>query len=138
MSPAGIRYQSEPCLSVDEFVDVLVRSTLAERRPVADRARMDQMIAKADVVFTARTAEGLLVGVARALTDFCYCTYLADLAVDAAYQQQGIGQRLLRECHVAAGLKTMLILLAAPKAQSYYPHIGLNRHESCWTVDRES
>lgn len=132
-----ITYQVEPDLGVDEFIDVLNRSTLGERRPVHDRARMALMLAEADVINTARTADGLLIGVARALTDHCYCTYLADLAVDAAFQKQGIGQRLLRECHVAAGLDTMLILLAAPKAQTYYPHIGLNRHESCWIVDRQ-
>jgi hypothetical protein len=33
-----IDYQLEADLSVEEFVDVLVRSTLAERRPVSDRA----------------------------------------------------------------------------------------------------
>jgi transcription termination factor NusA len=39
------------------------------------------MLAHADIILTAR-AGLLLVGVARALTDFSYCTYLADLAVD--------------------------------------------------------
>jgi len=31
-----------------------------------------------------------------------------------------------------AGEKTKLILLAAPAAIDYYPHIGMVRHESCW------
>ena len=31
------------------------------------------------------------MGVSRAITDFAYCTYLSDLAVDESYQKQGIG-----------------------------------------------
>lgn len=132
-----IRYQFGPELSVDEFIDVLVRSTLAERRPVHDRQAMAGMLQHADIIVTARTGEGLLIGVSRALTDHSYCTYLSDLAVDTAYQKQGIGRRLVQETHLAAGLHTSLILLAAPKAQTYYPHIGMKRHESCWMIDRQ-
>lgn len=128
-----IRYQLQPDLSATEFIDLLERSTLAERRPVANRAVIEQMLRGADVVLTARDADGCLVGVARALTDFSYCTYLSDLAVDVAHQRQGIGRELLRFAHEAAGLGTTLILLAAPKAQSYYPHIGMTQHQSCWT-----
>jgi predicted N-acetyltransferase YhbS len=76
------------------------------------------------------------VGISRALTDYSYCTYLADLAVDAAFQKQGIGKELIRQTHLAAGLHTTLILLAAPKAQTYYPHVGLEKHESCWVIPR--
>jgi predicted N-acetyltransferase YhbS len=126
-----VNYQLEPNLTVDEFIDVLVRSTLAERRPVSDRETIRQMLAHADIVLTARQ-EGRLVGVSRAITDFSYCTYLSDLAVDEAYQGQGIGRELIRRTHEAAGLKTSLILLAAPKAETYYPHIGLTKHQSCW------
>ena len=60
----------------------------------------------------------LLVGVSRAITDFAYCTYLSDLAVDERHQRRGIGRELIRRTHEAAGLHTTLILLAAPKAQS--------------------
>jgi GNAT superfamily N-acetyltransferase len=132
----SIAYQCEPELSVEEFIDVLVRSTLAERRPVADLEVMRGMLRYADLVVTAR-AGTLLVGVSRAITDFSYCTYLSDLAVDRHYQRKGIGRELIRHTHAAAGLHTMLILLAAPAAESYYPHIGMNKHTSCWTVPRQ-
>ncbi len=69
-------------------------------------------------------ARSTLVGVARALTDFAYCTYLSDLAVDEQHQRQGIGRELIRLVHETAGLHTTLILLAAPKAQSYYTWRG--------------
>lgn len=130
---AGVVYQMEPELSVEEFVDVLRRSTLAERRPVDDRLVMEDMLRNADVVLTARV-DGRLAGVARALTDRARCTYLADLAVDAAFQRRGIGKELLRRTHEAAGRGTTLVLLAAPKAREYYPHVGLQPHDSCWTI----
>jgi len=76
------------------------------------------------------------VGISRAITDFSFCTYLSDLAVDEAFQRRGIGRELIRRTHEAAGLNTALILLAAPKAQAYYPHIGMARHGSCWTLPR--
>lgn len=131
-----ITYQLEPQLGVEEFIDVLVRSTLGERRPINDHPRMAGMLEQADILVTARD-EGKLVGISRALSDFNYATYLCDLAVDAAYQGQGIGREMVARTHQAAGLKTMLILLAAPKAQTYYPHVGFTQHESCWYLPRE-
>lgn len=127
-----IRYELEPGLQPLEFIDCLVRSTLAERRPVSDLERIQGMLQHADLIVTARTPSGLLVGVARAISDFHYCTYLSDLAVDQEYQQQGIGRQLIDHTHRAAGLQTTLILLSAPKAQSYYPHIGMVQHPSAW------
>lgn len=124
-------YQLEPDLSVTAFVDLLKRSTLAERRPVDDCDRLEAMLKNADIIVTARVA-GLLVGVARAITDFSFCCYLSDLAVDEEFQRQGIGKELIRRVSLEAGEKTKLILLAAPGAADYYPHIGMVRHESCW------
>jgi predicted N-acetyltransferase YhbS len=132
----GIEFALDAGLAAAEFIDVLKRSTLAERRPVADAARIDGMLRHADLIVTARAA-GLLVGVSRALTDYQYATYLSDLAVDVAFQGRGIGKELIRRTHEAAGWNTMLILLAAPKAESYYPHIGMRKHESCWIFPRE-
>lgn len=133
---AGLTYALEADLSAAEFIDVLRRSTLAERRPVDEPGTVAGMLAHADVIVTARTDTGLLVGVSRAITDFAYCTYLSDLAVDADYQRHGIGRELLRRTHEAAGRHTTLILLAAPKARAYYPHIGLQAHDSCWIIQR--
>ena len=129
-----IRYAIEPDLGADEFVDVLRRSTLAERRPVDDRSRIGAMLENADVIATARDEAGLLVGVARAVTDYSYCCYLSDLAVDVAFQGHGIGRELIRRTHEAGGPGTTLVLIAAPKAKTYYPHIGMQPHDSCWIV----
>jgi len=134
----NIRYQFESDLSATDFADILGRSTLAERRPADDLNRLEGMLRQADIIVTARDDGGSLVGVSRAISDFHYCTYLSDLAVDTAVQGQGIGRRLIDETHRAAGLHTTLILLAAPKAESYYPHIGMQKHESCWVTRGKS
>jgi GNAT superfamily N-acetyltransferase len=132
----SITYQAEPSLSKDEFIDVLKRSTLSERRPIAEPGTIDAMLANADLIVTARLSDGTLVGVSRAITDYAYCTYLSDLAVDEAVQKQGIGRKLIDKTHELAGRQTNLILLAAPKARSYYPHIGMVPHDSCWMIAR--
>jgi GNAT superfamily N-acetyltransferase len=138
MSAMDVVYQCEsyPALGPGEFIDLLERSTLAERRPVDERETIRGMLAHAGVMVTARVG-GLLVGISRAITDFHFCTYLSDLAVDVAYQRQGIGRELVRRTHEAAGLGTHLILLAAPKARTYYPHIGMDACDSCWIIARQ-
>ena len=127
-----IEYTLEPDLSAADFIDVLRRSMLAERRPVDRADVVAAMLANADIILTARTDSGLLVGVSRAITDYAYCTYLSDLAVAHDFQRQGIGKELIDRTHGAAGLRTKLILLAAPAAREYYPHIGMEQHMSCW------
>ena len=131
------RLESYPELGVDEFIDVLERSTLAERRPVGDLETIRGMLAHADIIVTARSGS-LLVGISRAITDYHFCTYLSDLAVDRDYQNRGIGKELIRRTHESAGLHTTLILLAAPKARTYYPRVGMLAHDSCWIIPRQS
>jgi ribosomal protein S18 acetylase RimI-like enzyme len=130
-----ITYALEPELPAEAFREVLLASGLAERRPADDLARLDAMLRNADIVVTARDGSRL-VGVSRAVTDFAYCCYLSDLAVDAACQRQGIGRRLIAETHAAAGLQTTLLLVAAPAAEAYYPHVGLEPVASCWSIPR--
>ncbi len=132
-----VSYQLETDLTPDEFVDVLRRSKLAERRPVDEPATIKAMLEHADVIVTARS-EAELIGVSRAITDFAFCTYLSDLAVDVQFQQQGIGKELIRRTHQASGLSTTLVLLSAPQAESYYPHIGMTKHQSCWIAPRST
>lgn len=131
-----VEFAVEPQLSAEEFQAILVASTLAARRPAQDLARLDQMLRQADIILTAR--DGVrLVGISRAVTDFAYCCYLSDLAVDTAYQGQGIGKHLIAETHRLAGDGTTLILLAAPAAEGYYPKIGMKHLPSCWAIPRK-
>ena len=133
MAQAEIVYARELTLHPEEFIDVLKRSTLAERRPVDDAERIQGMCQNANLIVTARL-DGKLVGVARSLTDFVYCTYLSDLAVDTSLQKQGIGTRLIKETKLQSP-QAKLILLSAPAAVNYYPKIGMTRHENCFLLD---
>lgn len=128
-------YSVEPGLTVAEFRDLLVASTLGRRRPIDDPGRLQEMLQHADLIVTARLG-ARLIGIARALTDFSYCCYVSDLAVDAAYQRQGIGKRLLAETHARAGERTTLLLVAALAAEHYYPRIGMTHLTSCWAFPR--
>jgi ribosomal protein S18 acetylase RimI-like enzyme len=126
----------EPNLSVEEFREVLVASTLGARRPVSDPERLGRMLSHANLIVTARDGERL-VGVSRALTDFSYCCYLSDLAVDVEFQHQGIGRKLIAETHKQAGEdKTTLILVSAPAAEGFYPKIGMKPVASGWIISR--
>jgi ribosomal protein S18 acetylase RimI-like enzyme len=100
-----ITYHTNRTISTEEFIDVLQRSTLAERRPVHDHMKMTGMLRHGNILITAWHNE-ILVGVSRALSDFSFCCYLSDLAVDAAYQKQGIGKELIRLTHEASGHHT--------------------------------
>lgn len=127
-----IIYQREQALDPYEFTDVLKRSTLSERRPVDEPERIRQMCELSNMIVTARL-DGKLVGVARSLTDFAFCTYMSDLAVDEAYQRRGIGIRLIKETKLHTP-QAKLILLAAPKAVDYYPKTGMTKFENSFIL----
>lgn len=128
-----ITYQIENNLSPQEFINVLNKSTLGERRPVNEPERIFKMLEYGNLIVTARE-NNVLIGVARSLTDFMYCTYLSDLAVDLAFQKKGIGKELIRLTKLETP-KAKLILLAAPKAVGYYPKIGMKHMEQCYFID---
>lgn len=131
-----IQYYHDRKISVDEFIDVLKRSTLSERRPVDNSDRIAKMLEHGNILVTAWHNDKL-VGVSRALSDFSFCVYLSDLAVDVSFQKQGIGKELIRRTHEISGLHTGLTLLAAPAAAEYYPHIGMERFTDCFIIRRK-
>ncbi|HEV8130546.1 MAG TPA: GNAT family N-acetyltransferase, partial [Acidobacteriota bacterium] len=69
--------------------------------------------------------------------DFSYITYLADLAVRVSHQKKGIGKELIRKTRQLAGPEAKLVLLAAPAAEQYYPHIGFTHHPQAWWLRPE-
>ena len=128
-----IRYRSGNDLDLDAVVELYRASTLGERRPVDDRERMAAMLRHANLVVTAWDGE-LLVGISRALSDFSFITYLSDLAVRASHQKHGIGKELIRRTQALAGKHAKLLLLAAPAAETYYPHVGFTHHPQAWML----
>lgn len=128
-----IQFFNDKHINADQFIDVLKRSTLSQRRPIHERDRIEKMLQHANILITA-WEDDLLIGVSRALTDFSFCCYLSDLAVDVTFQKQGIGRELVRLTHEKAGVHTSLILLAAPTAATYYPKIGMARFSDCFLI----
>lgn len=127
-----ITYRLGNDLDLDAVIELYRASTLGERRPVDERERMAAMLRHGNLVVTGWDGE-LLVGIARSFSDFSYCTYLADLAVRVSHQKQGIGKELIRRTQLEGG-QANIILLAAPKAVDYYPHIGFTNNRQAWML----
>ena len=51
-----------------------------------------------------------------------------------SHQRRGIGVELVARTRERMGPRSMLVLLAAPKAVDYYPGIGFTRHDSAWLL----
>jgi len=119
---------------VADIIRVLEDSGIV--RPTRDVARIKKMFAHANLVVTAWEDE-TLVGVCRALTDFSYCCYLSDLAVNKSHQGQGIGQQLIEQVKHKIGDQVALILLSASSAMSYYPRIGFDKIENGFIIKRK-
>ena len=126
-----IRYEDARAITPEEFCSVLSRCSLGARRPLEDTDRIAAMLKNADLVVTAWAGD-LLVGVARSVTDFVYCCYLSDLAVDEVWQGHGVGTELIRRTQARLHPAAKLMLLAAPNATGYDPKIGFEPHPSAW------
>ncbi|HWR53722.1 MAG TPA: GNAT family N-acetyltransferase [Bryobacteraceae bacterium] len=123
-------------VDLDAVIELYEASTLGERRPVHDRARMAAMLEHANLIVTAWEGD-LLVGISRSFSDFAYVTYLSDLAVRASHQRRGIGRELIRRTREEGGPETYIVLLAAPRAVDYYPRVGFSGHDSAWILRSE-
>jgi ribosomal protein S18 acetylase RimI-like enzyme len=128
----AIAYRLGNDVDVETLIDVYKDSGL-EGRPVDDRESMRKMLAAANLVVSAWDGE-TLIGVARSLSDFVFCTYLSDLAVRRAYQRQGIGRELVRRTQKGGGSATVF-LFAADAAKEYYERIGFDAG-SGWYLPR--
>src|ERR1041385_1822382 len=128
-----IEYRTGNDLDLEQVIELYRASTLGARRPIDDRERFGAMLKNANLVITAWEGD-LLVGISRSITDFNYFTYLADLAVRVSHQKRGIGKELMRRTQELGGLKTNLLLLAAPAAEKYYPHVGFTSVQNAWIL----
>lgn len=120
-------------LDLEEVLGLYRASGLGERRPIADRERFAAMLAHANLVLVARDDDGTLLGIVRAVSDFSYVTYLSDIAVTGDRQRSGIGRALIDATRAEAP-QAKIVLLSAPAAVDYYPHIGFTGHDSAWVL----
>jgi len=121
-------------ISAQQLGDVFARSGI--RRPTDDLARLSKMIRHANLLAGA-WADDLLVGVVRGLTDFSYCCYISDLAVDRACQRMGIGKALLNHVRGQLSDEVTIVLLSAPQAKHYYKPLGFEWADNAWRIRRQ-
>lgn len=131
----GIVYKCNEPVKVEDVIEVFKRSGIT--RPVDQKERIQKMLEYANLIITAWDNHRL-VGIARALTDFSYCCYLSDLAVDKEYQKSGVGKKLIEEVKEKTGDQVALILLSAPSAMGYYPKVGFEKIENGFIIRRKS
>ena len=134
---SAITYEVNQPVSAAEYITMLNRTSLGPRRPVDDVPCIQGMLDHANLMVAAR-ADGVLIGAARSVTDFHFSCYLSDLAVDEKYQRLGIGKELIRLTQTQLGPRCLIILLAAPAAVDYYPHVGFEHHPQCWLLKRDA
>ena len=132
-----IEYKVNGLITTDQFVELLKKSNLGERRPMTNRACLSGMLANSNLMVSAWENEEL-IGIARSVTDFHSACYLSDLAVSEQYQGLGIGKQLQTMTQKQLGPECKLILLAGPSANSYYEHIGFSQDNRCWVLERDS
>jgi ribosomal protein S18 acetylase RimI-like enzyme len=128
--------EEELTITPAQFTQLLKNSTLGERRPIEDEECLVGMINNSNLIISAWDEENL-IGISRCVTDFHYCCYLSDLAVDQNYQGQGIGKELQIQTQKQLGPKCKLILISAPAANKYYQQIGFTNNERCWVLNRD-
>lgn len=123
-------------LPLDPLDVVRVFENSGIRRPTGDLPRIARMFAAPSLTVSA-WVDGSLVGISRSLTDYAYCCYLSDLAVDKAYQGLGIGRELVRRTQSVIDDGVSLILLSAPNAMSYYPSLGFELASNAYVIRRK-
>jgi predicted N-acetyltransferase YhbS len=128
-----ITYQFNLSPLIEDIIDLYKSSGI--NRPIDDIDRIAQMYAHSNLVVSAWD-EDKLVGIARSLSDFCYCCYLSDLAVREEYKKQGIGKKLIALTKEKIGDQTMLLLLSAPAAMDYYPKLNFEKVENGFIIKR--
>jgi predicted N-acetyltransferase YhbS len=129
----AIKYRTNYPVSAEAVAQLFRQSGI--RRPVDDLDRIQQMVNHANLTITAWDGD-VMVGIGRALTDFSFCCYLSDLAVDKDYQRQGIGKTIVAKTQEILGDDVMLLILSAPEAMSYYPRIGFEKADNAWIIQR--
>ena len=105
-------------------------------RPAHDPQRIRAMFENSDLIVTAWD-ENKLVGVSRTITDWVWCSYLADLAVSPGYKRSGIGKKLIELARDKIGEQSMVLLLSVPMAMDYYPKVGFSKEDRAFIIHRK-
>ena len=120
----------EERITAEEYIDFLKRSDLGSQYPKERfEERIAKLVANVAISLIARNEDGLTVGVLFGVTDFAYWLYVTDLGIDRAYERQGIGRRLMKAAHEAAGGEKdiAVYLIANENAVGFYEKLGMNK-----------
>lgn len=128
-----VTYKTGVVPSAEQVILLYEQSGLP--RPTKNKERMQKMLENSDLVITAWTGDKL-VGMCRCITDWVWCCYLSDLAVDPNCKKSGIGKRLVELTREKVGELCMIILLSVPTAMEYYPKIGFTKDDRCFSINR--
>ena len=128
-----IEYKINASIEISQIIKLYGNCDLP--RPIQDEKRMTEMFANSNLVISAWSGQEL-IGLSRSLTDFVWCSYLADLAVRKDFQKRGIGRKLVEITREMIGDKSMVLLLSVPDAMEYYPKLGMKKVESAFIFDR--
>jgi GNAT superfamily N-acetyltransferase len=131
----SITYQQELTLTAAEYISVLSRTTMRDKRPLGNTARIQGMLDGANFIVTARESDAI-VGLARCITDFSWIAYCAELAVVETHQGLGVGQKLIEAAKALLGPQIGLSLIAEPEAEGFYRRIGMQQY-AAFFLDRE-
>lgn len=129
-----VTYSDNKLLEAKDVAELFINSGI--KRPYEDVKRIQRMIDNSDLIISA-WADDKMIGIARAITDFSYCCYLSDLAVDKAYQHQQIGKNLVNRLQNLLGDEISLVLLSAPGAVEFYPKIGFEKSDKAFVIPRK-
>ena len=123
----------EALVDTNDVIDLLKRSTLAERRNIRDASIYSTALRNSNLIVTARDkSTQKLVGYARCLTDFSTICFIADLAVDSKLQKQNIGRKMMEYLEQTQSKQVIFVLLSAPKAMGFYPKLGYKLYNRCY------
>jgi ribosomal protein S18 acetylase RimI-like enzyme len=123
-------YAREQDLAAGDYVAVVSETTMRTNRPLANPARIAQMLAGSNLIVTARDADGAILGLARCMSDSAWICYCSDLAVKESAQGRGIGRGLLDKCAEILGPRIGLVLVSYPESASFYDRAGMERAQA--------
>jgi len=128
-----IIYKTDAIPTAEQVIGLYDKAGLP--RPTNDRERIQKMYKNSSLVVTAWD-DAELIGVCRSITDWVWCCYLSDLAVNPAYQKSGIGKRLIELTKEKVGEQSMILLLSVPEAMQYYPKVGFTKEDRGFIMNR--
>ncbi|EDY83879.1 acetyltransferase, GNAT family [Verrucomicrobiia bacterium DG1235] len=127
-----ITYLRDEDISFDEYHEFLKRTDLGSQYPKERfKERLTKSLKNRSIGITARNRDGLLVGIAFALTDFAYFLFLTDLGVDRSYVKKGIGTELMKRIQTESGGEDdiTVVTISNEEAYNFYKKSKLKNHE---------